>query len=389
MCLTTLSADSYDSTTFSPWIRFEGAIPTMSRLTHLGTLFVVASTGAACTEVESATELHPEGPPMIQQVFTTERITDTGGASRTTPALAFGTHEQFLEEYPGDDGVVTTATVAAGQRFRIVVDELLIGNYLEEILCRDFTTYARVPEGATPDDIARCAVADDILPESCPPENPYSVCVVDGVPIGVLDENEDGAVDETRFIEGAVRIVCTPRDGGDEIDVPISLSASYWQPSGNQLIPAVGGYNAIGPAIIVQPAVGLPTNSDCRPVFDSQIQDKDHQQLCAPAGGDISRPCTPGDVTEVQWGTEVLRFLGSSPSDGATGIALTSPGSPNARILVQFTATVDDTFGTDAFVLLEGGTPRTDIMIARDTANQQNVTITVPGGYLATTEYTL
>ena len=50
------------------------------------------------------------------------------------------------------------------------MDELLVGNALEEIACRavvDDDAFARVPLGATPDDIAKCTVAQDVLKARC------------------------------------------------------------------------------------------------------------------------------------------------------------------------------------------------------------------------------
>ena len=66
-------------------------------------------------------------------------------------------------------------------------------------------------------------------------------------PVGILDVNQDGAADDTRFIAGAVGIKC------GAIDVPIDLDNSYWNPSGDQNEPAMGGFDALGPAIVLAP----------------------------------------------------------------------------------------------------------------------------------------
>lgn len=339
---------------------------------------------AGCTEVESPTELNPEGPPMVRQVFTNEVVINADtGAVRTIPALAFGSHPDFD---PNDDGVVTSGSIVANQKIRVVIDELLIGNYLEQIQCRD-GSYQSVPEGATPDDIANCSVQNDVLPQTC--TGKYAVCLdSEGLPIGVMDADENGSADDTRFIEGSVRVVCN--DGA--IDVPLSLSSSFWQPSGNQQVPSSGGFNAVGPAVVLAPALGLPTSSTCTVVFSDAIVDKDHIRVCAPEGGDIANPCDPGDTSRISWGTEGMRVVGSNPPDGSENVALTGSGG-NAQIVVQFNAGVeaDDARNVDptGFVLLENGVARTGLTALRDMNNAASVTITVPGGYVAGASYEL
>jgi hypothetical protein len=365
----------------------------MSRLSILGSLLLAAL--AACSENPSSTNLNPEGPPMVRQVFMNERIIDAGGVSRVRQSIAFGDHDDFAED---DDREVVNATVDVNQRVRVVMDELLLGNYLEQIQCRD-NSYQSVPEGATPDDIAACAVANDVLPETC--VGPYAVCLdpVTGAPIGVMDvedadSEQDGAADDTRFMDldpdplvtrTPVEIICTPLVGGDPINVPLNLANSFWQPSGNQQVPAAGGFNAVGPAVILAPLVGLPTSSDCTVVFDDSVVDKDHHRVCAPEGGSIDSPCDEGDTSRIEWTNEALLLIGTNPPDGATNVPL---GSPDAVILVQFNSPVEETIQASAFVLLENGTARTDIAPVR-ASMPFNVNITVPGGYVAGAEYEL
>ena len=106
----------------------------------------------------------------------------------------------------------------------------------------------------------------------------------------VADLNQDGSADDTRMIAGAVGIQC------GTIDVPIDIDMSYWNPSGNQQKPAMGGFDALGPALVVIPSAGLPTNTECRLRFAPDIVDKQGIQVCAPPGGDVTQNCTPGDV---------------------------------------------------------------------------------------------
>ncbi len=341
-------------------------------------LGALATTG--CNDASSATELVVEGPPMIRQIIMTERLVTATGTSRNVSALAFGEHADFDVN---DDGAVNNGSVSSSFTIRVIMDELLIGNYLEEIACRD-GTYQTVPEGTTPDHIAGCSVQADVLPQTC--TGPNAVCLDDSGPIGVLDDNEDGTSDDTRMIDGAVRIVCADGD----IDVPMSQSGSFWQPSGNQQVPALGGFTGVGPAIILATSAGLPTDSDCTIEFDSSVVDKEHIRVCAPERGLPENGCEPGDVSRVVWHTEPIRFVGSNPPNAQTGVALVTPGAAgDARILVQFNTPMSATIGAEAFTLLEGGVERPDITAVRDPMTTTNITITVPGGYLAGTEYML
>lgn len=293
---------------------------------------VVAATlsVAACTDYESSTNLNPEGPAMITQVRAKETYTTSGSMFVSTRRVfAFGTHPNATDV---DAHPVTTAS-AVGNSFRIIVDELLVGNNLEELACRAAVNangaYTRVPLGATPDDVAKCAAAQDVLPSTCRGEHAVCLCELDagcpvgmetiekGMPVGVLDINQDGAADDTRFIQGSVGLRC------GTIDVPIDLDMSYWNPSGNQQVPAMGGFEALGPAIVLVPsAQGLPTNLACGLVFDPSVVDKQGNGICAPAGGDINAGCNDGDVGAFAISTEALTISGGSFNSGATGVAI-------------------------------------------------------------------
>jgi hypothetical protein len=362
----------------------------MQRLTFAGgalTFALVMSGG--CTETGSATELVPEGPPMVRQVFMTETLVDPAtGLARAARSIAFGDHPEFDEN---DDRVVETGAVASTNKVRIVVDELLIGNNLEQIQCRD-GVYRSVPEGTTPDDIARCATANDVLADTC--NGPHAVCLDDtGVPVGVMDEvptGGDGASDDTQFISGIVSIECSG------ITVPIDITNTFWQPSGNQQVPAAGGFDSVGPAIIVQTTQGFPTSSSCTIDLANSIVDKDHIAICAPVRGgfvdgevDPTVDCDPGDTTLIGWNTEPLRVPvhSTNPDDGAMNVPLISGGGPDALIVVQFNTTITAVDATK-FVLMEGGTPRT-VTATIDTNDDRIARITVPGGYIAGTTYML
>lgn len=305
-------------------------------LSRLGMIIFAATLfagAAACTDYESATNLNPDGPPMIRQVRMRETRTDAAGATTTRRIFAFGTHELAEDrDYPAlGPNMVTTAAVTANS-FRVIVDELLVGNYLEEIACRapiDQDAYDFVPLGSTPEDIAKCSVAKDVLARSCPATMTHAVCICkldggcgdvpQGQPVGVLDVNQDGAADDTRMIAGAVGIQC------GNIDVPIDVNASYWNPSGDQNRPSLGGFDALGPAIVLAPVGALPTNQMCQLKFAPDIVDKTNNAICAPPGGDITASCTEGDVSAFQFMTQAFTIANQSFTNGQTGVSRTAP----------------------------------------------------------------
>jgi len=357
----------------------------------LNVVWVAAATVgvASCTDYESATDLRPEGPPMIQQVRLKEiYAVGSSGATAERTVFAFGSHEMATMADAHD---VTTAK-ARDNKLRIIVDELLVGNNLEEIQCRaqvDSDAYQRVPLGATPDDIARCSVPQDVLPRTC--TGPTAVCVCDndagctvdgetiakGSPVGVQDLNHDGSADDTRFIAGAVALQC------GTINVPLDLDKSYWNPSGTQQVPATGGFDALGPAIVLETAQnGLPTGQRCELVFADDIVDKQGERICAPAGGNVDAGCTPGDVSAFSFTVETLAFS-AEPQDMATGVSLTEPAS------FIFNANIDNT--TLGGIVVENVTVGTTLVAGTDftTAIFQNRTVRVswPNGLDADTQY--
>lgn len=300
-----------------------------SRLVWLTLAMIV---GAACTETDSATNLNPEGPPMIRQVRLNERYLDSSMIPRTRRVFAFGKHDLAAVE---EVHTVQTA-IAVNNTIRVIMDELLLGNNIEEIACRatvDTDAYSRVPLGADPDDIARCAVADDVLPSTCPASDRSSVCICEneqgclrngmtvarGLPVGVLDINQDGSTDDTRFINGAVTIKC------GSITVPLNPDTSYWNPSGDQNKPAMGGFDALGPALVLVPSGPLPTNIACNLVFSSDVVDKQGVSVCAPAAGEILAGCTPGDTATFTFGVEPLAIDPASFNNGDTGVTRGGP----------------------------------------------------------------
>ena len=321
--------------------------------------FVVAAAGA-CTNTDSFTNLNPDGPPEIAQVRLKESYMDATMNLLQRRVFAFGSHPMATAD---DEHPVMTAA-ATGQAMRIVMDELLVGNALEEIQCRapvDDDAFDSVPLGATPDDIAKCSVSTDALKASC--GGPHAVCichldagcgsVAKGEPVGVLDVNQDGAADNTSFKKGSVGIKC------GAIDVPIDLDMSYWNPSGDQQVPAMGGFDALGPAIVLVPQnQSLPTNISCALTFAPDVLDKQGIQVCAPPQGrpaDCSTTlqdcasefqCNPGDVSAFTFKVEPLRIAVQGLADGDMGVDPASPIFANSNAGVSLASLSNMTIAT-------------------------------------------
>jgi Bacterial Ig-like domain len=313
----------------------------------LATFAAFTALAPACADDEGSTELNPAGPPMIRQVMLTERYTTPAGERLSRGVIAFGRHP---DAEANEQHHVPSAAVA-NQRIRVVMDELLVGNYLEEIQCNaqvDEDDYSRVPLGATPDDIARCAVVAEQLARSCKGSKAVCVRASDGVPVGVRDELDagsqpykDGIADSTKMIEGAAGVVCTDNAASPsrEIRVPLDLERSYWQPAGNQQRPVIDdglrGLFSLGPAVVMVPAVDLPTGLPCSVFFGDEVVDKSKLRPCAPPEGDIAKDCTPGDTSQVDFTTEPMVLLEQTPQAEAVGVSRT------ADLLVRASATFD------------------------------------------------
>lgn len=342
---------------------------------------------AACTDYDSATNLNPDGPPMVRQIRMKESYTEPGQTTLSTRRVfGFGTHPAALDI---EEHAVTSASLS-GQAFRVIMDELLVGNNLEEIGCRanvDGDTYSRVPVGATPDDVARCSTAQDVLPSTC--KGKFAMCICQNeagcavgtttipkdAPVGVDDKNQDGAADDTRFIQDAVGVQC------GNIKVPIDLNMSYWNPSGNQEPPAMGGFEALGPAIVLVPTNGLPSNIDCALTFAEDVVDKQGIRVCAPPNGDVTQTCNPGDTSLAKFKTEPMTVAPASFTNNQTGVSRTDPA-------IFIANTNLDPSSTSAVTITSGGNPFTNFTVTITMGKVINVTPTGTG-FAANTTYTI
>lgn len=394
-----------------------------SRLWLIG-FALVSSAFAACTDTESATNLHTSGPPPIEQVRLSEDVSIAGAPPSASRVFGFGT---FPGATPDIDHPVTSAA-AKGQSLRIIFGKLLLGNYLEQVQCRapvnqladgTLSAYDNVPVGATPDDIAKCCLAAaDVLSAAC--GGPLATCIChlpngcngipEGSPVGIVDANQDGAADNMQFMPGAVGFHCT--GGGNTVDVSADLAQSYWNPSGFQQAPYTCNnppcYDQVGPAIILVPfsvQFGatfislLPTNLDCGLAFSPDVTDKANLQPCAAPNGrppecadinldkcTLDQQCTPGDVSAFKFHTEPLTVTIQQFSDGATGVDRT------ADVTIKTNVPVDP--GSIASITVRDVTnmaPYAAFTVTLNPVNPAQVTLhwTATGGLAAMTTYSI
>jgi hypothetical protein len=349
---------------------------------------------AACAAPDSTTDLNPEGPPMVRQVFVSEKIIVGEDTERIRTGLAFGSHaDTSLDE---DDGEVLAA-VARGstQQIRIVLDELLVGNAVEEVACNgvllDGSSFSKVPLGATPDDVAACSGAPAELGRC------EDICIGPEGPVGILDVDLDGAADDTRMIDYGRKSDVPEGTGELAVNVecagaimPLDPQLSFFNPSGNQQVPAGPiGLNGLGPAIVLVPVVplGLRTGSACTITFRPEVTDKDGNRVCAPPGGSIDEDC-PGDGnTElITFSVEALKLKpnSSDPADGAVGVPA---GVAPSTIQLQFIAAIDP--ATLSAITLSDGVADVPITATLRADDAATVLIEVPGGYAVDTDYVL
>jgi hypothetical protein len=174
------------------------------------------------------------------------------------------------------------------------------------------------------------------------------------------------------------------------LTVPLNLDKSFWQPAGNQQLPAPPDPSAdplelLGPAIILTPLKGLPTGSTCTIVFSDSVVDKEGNLVCAPPLGEVTSPCTPGDTSLISWGVDVLQIdIGASaPNDGAVNVGRTTAiveqfnAELKASTLVGVTLKKGATNVTIAPVV--AGANRNQILIMNPALDANSVyTLTIP-----------
>jgi len=380
----------------------------------------------ACTNTESATNLRTSGPPMVEQVLMDESYTDSMGNVDQRRVFAFGTHPEAAQMGMVAHNVTSALVDITSPGIRVIMGSLLIGNYLEEIECRQPVgpdgAFDKVPLGATPDDIAKCAVPmdTDALALTCKGEHAVCLCqlpggcggIAEGLPVGVEDANQDGAADVHQMIKGSVGFKCTAGTGAAamNINVVIDQAQSYWNPSGFQQPPAMGGFDAMGPAIVLYPSLSvngttvpaLPSSSTCGLSFDPDVVGKNFEEPCTPvdADGNGGRPpscddlnidqcpqsCTPGDLSGFKFDTEPLLMSLQSITNGQTGVSRTADifavSFDNVPLNPDTIATIQ---------MFEGAamTPYTQFTVSLAGPNQIDMHFTNATGLAASTMYTI
>lgn len=245
----------------------------MSRIVSLIGAVSLAMVG--CDREESMTLLHPDGPPEVSQVFVTELVDDGEGGLAAVLNLAFGEHPDACP-VEGDppfgcsdvgDGTVGQAALDT-QKIRIVFDELLDGETIEQFQC------ACVAGGG--DEPCPAGPTASLDPSACV-DNPNSTFNEQGK---WLDSANDGVPDAMELLPDLVTIDC-----GGTLIVPGPLEGFY-NPSGNQQVPVSTGLaEGIGPALVLTLTQTLPADTDCGITFPAgKITDKDGNEpfLSAP-----------------------------------------------------------------------------------------------------------
>jgi hypothetical protein len=134
-------------------------------------------------------------------------------------------------------------------------------------------------------------------------------------------------------------------------------------------------------------AVALPTNVDCGIVFSSDVVDKDGNQVCAPANGELSAGCTPGDTSAIRFHVEPMTFAAATPT--------TQPVSRTADFVIQANAPIDPASIANITVTEAPATDYTQFTAVLTVANmapvpnQISVHWTAAGGLAPSTQYTI
>jgi hypothetical protein len=192
-------------------------------------------------------ERYPEwelGPPKVLQVFATATPADE---EMSGLALIYGQRDDLN----GGPAVTDRADVGvprSGARFRVVLNNLLDGETVEQFACAEGGGWSRDPETCAECPGKRCLDRDgDRIPDV--------VGLIDGI---------------ATFDCGAFRYVTGPDDG-------------MYYPAGNQLRTTQWGLEGLGPAVVVEPRVTFPAGARCTMRLDREIADKSGDGLVWPA----------------------------------------------------------------------------------------------------------
>ena len=316
-------------------------------------LMTVALVG--CSESTEKGKLRPEGPPDILEVFMQEVIGDPAegnlefniaygcGDPRTIDCAPEAiTRDWSSADQPrtklccdrqlyhrNDDGFMSAAVIGAGQKIRIVVDELLQGQTVEQFVCG----CADPPEGT--DVNCQGGPSASLDPLNCE-DNPNTEI---SEASRFSDKNLDGVPDKTDLLPGIVEIYC---DGLSQSWFNLA-EEGWYNPSGNQQVPAnvtdssatliILEWESVGPALVLQTAQNpLPSNSDChiRMHESTEYPIRDGMTEMVMAARDKDGEVVP-EPSDFMFHTEPMRVTASMPQRNATNVAPTL-----AQITVQF-----------------------------------------------------
>lgn len=272
---------------------------------------------SGCSSLDSITDLDPAGPPKIVQVF----VLDSDAEDYV---LAYGIHrdlnrcgfdkDQCSEGFTCDtstgdpqktnaDHCVDSsghqpgveAATASGASIRIVSKELLNPETVEQFVC---ACGAGCPAGKDFSLKPDCGVCGDDPATMTFDET--GKCV---------DLNDDGLPDLTTLLPGVASVTC-----GTLLTYATDIGDGYYYPSGFQLPTSQVGYAGLGPAIVLNLQVDLPTNADCTVAIDPKVHDKEGNSFAAP-----DRPVTfHTEALAVPAGTG----FGSAPAKSAKNVAV-------------------------------------------------------------------
>jgi hypothetical protein len=303
------------------------------------TLMLGAVGLGGCAREDAPSDLVPAGDPEILELF----VIDGDGVSK----MAAGNHPEIKDDpddniaaiYADKNGPVLEAIVS-GNRLRVIFDELLEASTVEQFTCACYASGCATRGHTftnTEVDVNRCTSCEDDT--TTPTINETGQC---------LDADFDGVPDDAFLQPQLASVQCTNTTAG-AVTVDISESEGWYNPSGNQQIPTALGTNALGPALVLAPRA-MPTDADCSVVINSAVTDKD--------GNTVPMPAFP-----LEFHTEPLLVVGTSPADGQTGVTLANFDSDGDmvndvfRMDIQLNALIEVTIAADAVTVATGGNP--------------------------------
>ena len=327
----------------------------------------------------SGSDLVPSGPPEILQVFVAEL--DGAGKSALNVAYGCGDFSQFTptgdtdeakassaalirascNEQPTvccqrfydsnlpapDDGAVTTAVVHNTPAIRVVLDELLDGNTVEQFQCA-----CAAPSMGLPIDCGPMNIRASRDPANCD-DNKNTEAAETGK---FADANVDGVPDKAYLLPGIATIDCGAsgkwtnglKADGKPDDIP--TDQGWYNPSGDQLVPITRSgtlnWEAIGPALVLKPP-SLPAGATCTLKLELSVTDK------AASNDGKALSVVTHDGTDVTFTTVPLGVVTSVPADGQQGVSKTLK-----KIAVTFNTPLDPASVTaEKFSVTSAGGP--------------------------------